>query len=67
MKRVPRTICKKDPSPSDDNFEGPSPMTVSTGTNDFPKEIEDVDDGLLETGSCEQIIHVRCCIVDTPI
>ena len=44
MKRVPRTICKKDPSPSDDNFEGPSPMTVSTGTNDFPKEIEDVDD-----------------------
>ena len=44
MKRVPRTICKKDPSPSDDNFEGPSPMAVSTGSNEFPKELEDVDD-----------------------
>ena len=42
MKRVPRTICKKDPSPSDDNFEGPSPMAVST--QEFPKELEDVMD-----------------------
>ena len=40
MKRVARTICKKDPSPSDDNFEGPSPMAVSTNSNEFPKELE---------------------------
>ena len=52
MKRVARTICKKDPSPSDDNFEGPSPMAVSTNSNEFPKELEGTKSNLFNVMNC---------------
>ena len=35
MQRAPKTVCKKDKNPSDDNFDGPSPTVVT-----YPKELQ---------------------------
>ena len=40
MKRVPKTVCKKDKSPTeDDDLDGNSSNTVTAGSN-IPRELE---------------------------